>query len=129
VKESGRDLILRYYHGIRIEELRKSTKNLPGQLVSGSIFEAGISRIRLMYVNYSTTTFGHFNIILPSMLTCFKWSHHSKLITLREEYKLSLMMEAARTSETSVDNYFTRQYILEDNSELIMKLSHYVVYS
>jgi hypothetical protein len=27
-------------------------------------------------------------------------------------------MEAARTSETSVDNYFTRQYIQEDNSEL-----------
>jgi hypothetical protein len=28
------------------------------------------------------------------------------------------MMEAARTSETSVDNYFTWQYIPEDNSEL-----------
>jgi hypothetical protein len=28
------------------------------------------------------------------------------------------MMEAALTSETSVDNYFTRQYIPEDNSEL-----------
>jgi hypothetical protein len=28
------------------------------------------------------------------------------------------MMEAARTSETSVDNYFTRQYISEDKSEL-----------
>jgi hypothetical protein len=28
------------------------------------------------------------------------------------------MMEAARTSETSVDKYFTRQYIPEDNSEL-----------
>jgi hypothetical protein len=27
-------------------------------------------------------------------------------------------MEAARTSETSVDNYFTRKYIPEDNSEL-----------
>jgi hypothetical protein len=27
------------------------------------------------------------------------------------------MMEAARTSETSVENYFTRQYILEDKSE------------
>jgi hypothetical protein len=27
-------------------------------------------------------------------------------------------MEAVRTSETSVDNYFTRQYIPEDNSEL-----------
>jgi hypothetical protein len=31
-------------------------------------------------------------------------------------------MEAARTSETSVDNYFTRQYIPEDNSELNIKL-------
>jgi hypothetical protein len=29
------------------------------------------------------------------------------------------MMEAVRTSETSVDNYFTRQYIPEDNSEQI----------
>jgi hypothetical protein len=29
-----------------------------------------------------------------------------------------MTMEAARTSETSVDNYFTRQYIQEDNSEL-----------
>jgi hypothetical protein len=27
-------------------------------------------------------------------------------------------MDAARTSETSVDNYFTQQYIPEDNSEL-----------
>jgi hypothetical protein len=30
----------------------------------------------------------------------------------------ALMMEEARTSETSVDNYFTRQYIPEDKSEL-----------
>jgi hypothetical protein len=29
-----------------------------------------------------------------------------------------LMMEAAHTSETSIDNYFTRQYIPEDKSEL-----------
>jgi len=28
------------------------------------------------------------------------------------------MMEAARTFETSVDNYFTQQYITEDKSEL-----------
>jgi hypothetical protein len=27
------------------------------------------------------------------------------------------MMEAVRTSEMSVDNHFTRQYIPEDNSE------------
>jgi hypothetical protein len=31
---------------------------------------------------------------------------------------IALMIEAARTSETSVDNYFTRQYIPEDKSEL-----------
>jgi hypothetical protein len=31
---------------------------------------------------------------------------------------IALMMNAARTSETSVDNYFTRQYIKEDKSEL-----------
>jgi hypothetical protein len=31
---------------------------------------------------------------------------------------LTSLMEAVRTSETSVDNYFTRQYIPEDNSEL-----------
>jgi hypothetical protein len=31
---------------------------------------------------------------------------------------IALMSEAARTSETSVDNYFTRQYIPEDKSEL-----------
>jgi hypothetical protein len=30
---------------------------------------------------------------------------------------LPLMMEAVRTSETSVDNHFTRHYIPEDNSE------------
>jgi hypothetical protein len=29
----------------------------------------------------------------------------------------SLMMEAVRTSETAVDNHFTRQYIPEDNAE------------
>jgi hypothetical protein len=32
------------------------------------------------------------------------------------------MMQAARTSETSVDNYFTRQYIPEDKSELHIML-------
>jgi hypothetical protein len=32
-----------------------------------------------------------------------------------------MFMEAARTSETSVDNYFTRQYISEDNSEQVRK--------
>jgi hypothetical protein len=34
------------------------------------------------------------------------------------------MMEAVRTSETSVDNHFTRQYIPEDNSEHQLVLFH-----
>jgi hypothetical protein len=38
----------------------------------------------------------------------------------------SLMMEAARTSETSVDNYFTRQYIPEDNSEIPLNSAHFM---
>jgi hypothetical protein len=33
----------------------------------------------------------------------------------------ALMMEAAHTSETLVDNYFTPQYIPEDKSELLKK--------
>jgi hypothetical protein len=37
------------------------------------------------------------------------------------------MMEAARTSEMSVDNYFTRQYIPEDNSELYLLVGSTVV--
>jgi arylamine N-acetyltransferase len=36
---------------------------------------------------------------------------------------LSLMMEAVRTSKTSVDNHFTRQYIPEDNSEHQRKIN------
>jgi hypothetical protein len=32
------------------------------------------------------------------------------------------MMEAVRTSETSVDNHFTRQYNPEDNSEQILTM-------
>jgi hypothetical protein len=35
----------------------------------------------------------------------------------KESFQGSLMMEAVRSSETSVDNHFTRQYIPEDNSE------------
>jgi hypothetical protein len=35
----------------------------------------------------------------------------------KRERGVALMMEAARTSETSVDNHFTRQYNPEDSSE------------
>jgi hypothetical protein len=39
---------------------------------------------------------------------------------IRREYDVqfsSLMMEAVCTSETSIDNHFTGQYMPEDNSE------------
>jgi hypothetical protein len=41
----------------------------------------------------------------------------------------SLMRGAARTSETSVDNYFTRHYIPEDNSELHVSYLFIWIYS
>jgi hypothetical protein len=43
------------------------------------------------------------------------WSHSSSSFFFRSSYS-SLMMEAVRTSETSVDNHFTRQYNPEDSS-------------
>jgi hypothetical protein len=39
-------------------------------------------------------------------------------------HESSLMMEAVRTFETSVDNHFTRQYIPEDNSEQVKCSTH-----
>jgi hypothetical protein len=44
---------------------------------------------------------------------------HFQLGMIIPEDYTSLMMKAARASETSVDNYFTRQYIPEDNSEFL----------
>jgi hypothetical protein len=44
---------------------------------------------------------------------------HSLYVRLSARHCIrALMMEAARMSETSVENYFTRQYIPEDKSEL-----------
>jgi hypothetical protein len=46
-----------------------------------------------------------------------QFSEPSVNITLDVQSCLLGYMEAVRTSETSVDNHFTRQYIPEDNSE------------
>jgi hypothetical protein len=40
------------------------------------------------------------------------------VLEVRAASIIRAMMETARTSETSVENYFTRQYIPEDKSEL-----------
>jgi hypothetical protein len=54
-----------------------------------------------------------FRIVFWDVLPC-------KMIVdrrFRVAYCLHLMRGAVRTSETSVNNHFTRQYIPEDNSE------------
>jgi hypothetical protein len=59
-----------------------------------------------------------FRIVFWDILPC-------KIIVdrrFRDVLLISLMMKAVRTSETSVDNHFTRQYIAEDNSE------HHVIF-
>jgi hypothetical protein len=57
---SGRGLILRYYLGIRLEELRKTTKALNQDSRSPEqIFEPGTFRIRSRSVNHSTTMFSY----------------------------------------------------------------------
>jgi hypothetical protein len=40
-----------------------------------------------------------------------------KALTETNTSRLATVMEAVRTSETSVDNHFTRQYNPEDSSE------------
>jgi len=53
------DLILMYYPGIRLEGLRKTTKNLNEDSRSPEPrIETGTFRIRSKSVNYSTITFG-----------------------------------------------------------------------
>jgi hypothetical protein len=62
------------------------------------------------------------NIIPDDGSSTYLWNVGRQLfytaVHLRRQFwTSSLMMEAVRTSEMSVDNYFTRQYIPEDNSE------------
>jgi hypothetical protein len=63
---------------------------------------------RMFYVRFQVLTAASmmFRIVFWDVLPC-------KIIVNRR----FLMMEAVHTSEMSVDNYFTRQYIPEDNSE------------
>jgi hypothetical protein len=53
-------------------------------------------------------------VMLPALCEISKFSRRRVWCS---ELSSSLMMEAVCTSETSIDNHFTRQYIPEDNSE------------
>jgi hypothetical protein len=50
-----------------------------------------------------------YNILIQHQITAF--------FRYVDDTLIIAMMEAARASETSVENYFTRQYIPEDKSE------------
>jgi hypothetical protein len=76
-------------------------------------------------VRRSIRFFVFFQSWVSTPLFVFHWvATHMPLFSHGGEYEVqicllgctALMMEAARTSETSVDNYFTRQYIPEDKS-------------
>jgi hypothetical protein len=57
-----------------------------------------------------------FRFVFWDVLPCKKLS--TDVSEVRAATNIALMIESARTSETSVDNYFTRRYIPEDKSEL-----------
>jgi hypothetical protein len=63
------------------------------------------------------------DIVLVSIRSVGLRDLHVRKVGFMRDFKFSrrrvssLMMEAVRTSETSVDNHFTRQYNPEDNSE------------
>jgi hypothetical protein len=62
---SGLGLLLRYYPGIRLEGLRKTTKTLNQDSRSpGTRIECGTSRIRSRGINRSTTTFGDKKVVV-----------------------------------------------------------------
>jgi hypothetical protein len=81
LKGSGSGLILRYYPGISMEGLRKTTKNLSQDSRSpGPRFDPGTSRTRSRRVNHSTT---NFELGLQHLVTskCY-WNPWEEEITL-----------------------------------------------
>jgi hypothetical protein len=95
---SGHGLIIRYYFGISLDGLRKTAKNISQNSQSpGPRIETGTSRT-WSRSEISSSHGGEYDV-RSCLLGC------------------TLMMEAVRTSETSVDNHFTRQYNPEDSSE------------
>jgi hypothetical protein len=83
-------------------------------------FTASIIADKLLIVRFQvlTTASMMFRIVFWDVLPC-------KIIVDRPG---SLIMEAVRTSETAGDNYYTRQYIPEDNSEQITDCIYIIVY-
>jgi hypothetical protein len=82
-----------------------------------------IRRIMFLYVRFQVLTAASmmFRIVFWDVLPC-------KMIVLPPSSGMR-MMEAVRTSETSVANHFTRQYNPEDSSELDVTMLNHVHFS
>jgi hypothetical protein len=81
------------------------------------IYPISLSRYTSLFYPPAIGSIPSLSFLIPD------WSTQSTgLLYNRDPFALgtfiALMMEATRTSETSVDNYFTQPYIPEDKSEL-----------
>jgi hypothetical protein len=111
--------------------LRLTRRHFPTTLIPSRYFNEARSRAKL-HPLHILSRYTSLSLLLPPPAHCH-WpvTSLSSLTTTghlgtRHLYKprsfrrlaySSLMMEAVRTSETSVDNHFTRQYNPEDSSE------------
>jgi hypothetical protein len=78
--------VLRYYRGIRLQGLKKNTRNLSrDSRLLGPRSEAGTSRIRSRNINHSTTTFGA------------PWNEWVRISVLYQRAKLMVLTVAIRS--------------------------------
>jgi hypothetical protein len=66
---------------------------------------------------------------IPKIFLLTEWDFKFSGRRVRSLELSSGMMEAARTSETSVDKYFKRPYIPENNSEFLLTHHHEILKS
>jgi hypothetical protein len=138
-----RKWIVAYNPGIRLERLRKITKNSSGWPVSGLSFEPRTSEIRGRIANHSTATFFihffelHINLILqPKINTdlgtaCFlenRWLFNCSINHLfTKPYSLTLCAKKPTTGPypkpiKNILYYFLMIWSLSSNSELVYSL-------
>jgi hypothetical protein len=73
--------------------------------------------VQTLFCEISSSHGGEYEAQMSSGMYCRVKLLCTDVSEARTASIISLMMKGARTSETSVDNYFTRQYIPEDKSE------------
>jgi hypothetical protein len=130
---SGRGLILRYYPSIRLEGLRKPTKNKLKQPVAGAENRNWEPWIRSKSVNHSTTTFSKMSMLVSWVIT----SHE-----LLGAYQCAQKMETAcfcKMYSPTVPHYITTQINIDScllvavtrwhRTKCLMHCGHFLIYS